>query len=283
MNKTGAQLKALLEAEQLWVTQMGGWFGKEQRVVYRGKDLFHDLKDFSWMELLLFGITGREFSKQQITLFNAAWVICASYPDPRIWNNRVAALAGTARSTASLAIAAATAISEATIYGRRADLRAMDFLQRAMQKQESGITLELIVSQELKKYKNIPGYGRPIPVADERIKPMMQKIKELGLIEGKYLHLALAVEHILLRNHPRGFLNAAGLGASLTADHGLSTKEHYQFLGLIFSAGIYPCFIEASEKPEGHFFPLRCERIEYRGEKPRKWSDRKTKENRSEK
>jgi len=276
MNKTDTQLEALLDAERLWVTKMGGWFGKEQRVVYRGKDLFHDLKDFSWMELLLFGVTGREFSKQQVALFNAIWVICISYPDPRLWNNRVAALAGTARSTASLAIAAATAVSEATVYGSKAGLRSMNFLQRSMKQKKLGVSVEDIVANEMKKYKTISGYSRPIPIPDERITPLLRKAEELNLAKGDYLSLSFQVEAVLLTKHPRGFMNIAAMIAGLAADQGFSCQELHQFMGLGFSAGIYPCFIEASEKPEGYFFPLRCERIEYRGEKPRQWNDRKT-------
>ena len=50
-----------------------------------------------------------------------------SYPDARLWNNRVAALAGTARSTGTLGIAAALAVSEAKIYGGAHNLRAANF------------------------------------------------------------------------------------------------------------------------------------------------------------
>ncbi|MDQ7076172.1 MAG: citrate/2-methylcitrate synthase [Gammaproteobacteria bacterium] len=266
----------LLSAEKLWKTQMGGWFGAEQRVVYRGKDLFHELQDHSWIELLLLGITGREFSKQQIELFNALWVISTSYPDPRLWNNRVAALAGTARSTASLAISASNAVSEAVVYGWKAELRCMDFLQRSMKKKKTGLSLEKIIQYELKKYKNISGYGRPIPIQDERIKPLLAKATALNLAGGDYLQLAFKIEAMLLKKHSRNFMNIAAIIASLLTDQGLTTKEGYYFMGLGFSAGIYPCFIEASEKPEGHFFPIRCERIEYRGVKQRQWSDRKT-------
>ncbi|MDQ7015469.1 MAG: citrate/2-methylcitrate synthase [Gammaproteobacteria bacterium] len=265
----------LLSAEKLWKTQMGGWFGAEQRVVYRGKDLFHELQDHSWLKLLIFGVTGRELSTEQVALLDAAWVICTSYPDPRLWNNRVAALAGTARSTASLAISASTAVSEATVYGHRAALLSMDFLQRTMQKKKIGINLEKIVEHELKSHKIISGYGRPIPIEDERIQPLLKKAKKLGLDKGVYLRLALDVENLLLKKHPRNFINAASLIASLFADQGFSTREYYHLSSLSFSAGISPCFIEASEKPEGHFFPIRCERIEYRGIKQRQWKNRK--------
>ena len=88
----------LLENENHWETRMGGWFPGE-RVVYRGQDLHVDLKDMSWMELYVYGITGRRFDEKQLKILNAIWAN-TSYPEPRLWNNRVAALAGTARSTA---------------------------------------------------------------------------------------------------------------------------------------------------------------------------------------
>ena len=77
-------------------TRMGAFFPGE-RVVYRGHDLHVDLKDMDWIELYVFGITGRRFSPEQLRLMHALWVN-TSYPDSRIWNNRVAALAGSAHS-----------------------------------------------------------------------------------------------------------------------------------------------------------------------------------------
>src|SRR5262245_11533061 len=85
--------------------------------VFRGKDLHADLGDAGWLDLYLFGVTGRRFSTPKLRLLEAMWTH-TSYPDARIWNNRVAALAGTTRSTGNLGIAAALAVSEAKIYGQ---------------------------------------------------------------------------------------------------------------------------------------------------------------------
>ena len=142
--------QTLLDAENNWETDMGAWFPGE-RVVFRGKDLFQELGDSSWMGLLLFGITGREFNEKQIRLFEGIWTICTSYPDPRIWNNRVAALAGSARSTSALGVSAATAVSEAVIYGRRPAAYSIDFMFRANKGLGLGIDLSEIVRSELKK------------------------------------------------------------------------------------------------------------------------------------
>ncbi len=97
-------------------SRVGGCF-MGSHVVFRGKDLHAELGDASWLDLYLFGITGRRFSSAQLRLLEAVWVY-TSYPDARIWNNRVAALAGSARSTGNLAISAALAASEAAIFGR---------------------------------------------------------------------------------------------------------------------------------------------------------------------
>src|SRR5436309_888547 len=88
-------------------TRMGAAF-VGQRAVFRGHDLHADLRDMDWLELYLFGITGRRFTRAQIELLQATWVY-TSYPDARLWNNRVAALAGSARSTPALGIGAAIA------------------------------------------------------------------------------------------------------------------------------------------------------------------------------
>lgn len=254
----------LLECEDNWNTTMGLSFGGE-RVVYRGKDLFNELKTIRWVELLLFGITGRRFDEKQIILFESIWTLGNSYPDPRIWNNRIAAIAGTARSTTSLGICAAVAVSEANIYGRRPDIRAIDFLYRAGRRLDAGEPLETIIRSELERYRVLPGYGRPIVRGDERIQPGRDLARRLGLEHGRYYRLVFEIEETLDRLRYRMKLNAAGLGAALAADQGLSPIEYYRFLLPAFLAGMLPCFIEAQSREEGTFLPIRCESVENLG------------------
>lgn len=260
----------LLESEDHWVTRMGAWFpGK--RVVFRGKDLFHELKDLGWMALLLYGITGRIPDEKQVRLFEGMWTLCTSYPDPRLWNNRIVALAGTCRSTTALAIGAASAVSEASIYGRRPDIRAIDFLLRIQEQLNKGADSTELIRIELKKYKGIPGYGRPIIKNDERIEPLMALVNKLGFSEGTYIKLAFAIEQILLQGRWRLPMNIAAVAAALAADQGLSRRQYYQYTILSFSAGMFPCYSDALSKPEGTFFPLRCDRVVYAGNSRRIW------------
>lgn len=256
----------LLESEDHWVTDMGAWFPSD-RAVLRGKNLFCDFPDLPWMGLMLYGITGRIFDANQIRLFEGVWKLCCNYPEPRLWNNRVAALAGTARSTGALGVAAATAISEATIYGRRPDIRTIDLLYRTQRQLDQGADLTSLIRTELEKYGEIFGYGRPITQKDERIAPMLTLAKEVGYADGPYLRLAFAIEDVLLSQRWRWRLhiNIAAVVASLAADQGLSCLEYYRFLILSFSSAMIPCHIDTASKAEGSFFPLRCERVLYQG------------------
>ena len=260
----------LLPAEDHWETRMGKSFPGE-RVVYRGKDLFHDLNHLTWMQLYLYGITGHLFTEIQAKLFEGMWTLCTSYPDPRLWNNRVGSLAGTLRTTGTLALSAAIAVSEARIYGGNPIIRAINFLIRTKSKLDQGINLQAIIEGELEIHRVIPGYGRPRANKDERIAPLLNLAKSLNLADGPYTQLAFAVEEILLKGRWRMRMNVAALAAALAADHGLSEREFYFFLIPSFTAGIMPCFIEASQHPEGTFLPLSCERISYSGNPPRKW------------
>lgn len=251
------------------LTRMGAVFPGE-RAVFRGHDLHKSLKDMDWLELYVFGITGRRYTKQQMKVLQAIWS-WTSYPDPRIWNNRVAALAGTARSTGSLGISAALAVSEAQIYGGGVVLRAIEFLTRARIEVDAGVDLTELVRAELNQQRGIAGYGRPIASGDERIAPMMALVCEQGLNDGPHLKLAFEVEKILLAGRWRLHMNYGALTAALGADFGLSPKEFYLFMIPVFLAGMPPCYMEAADKPEGLMFPLPCRMLSYEGVARRPW------------
>ena len=251
------------------VTSAGAFFPGE-RVVFRGQDLFTSLKDLDWLELYLFGITGRRYTPQQMRVLHAQWTH-TSYPDARLWNNRVAALAGTARSTGALGIAAALAVSEATIYGGASQLRCSEFLTRAKKMVDQGADLEALVRMEIKEKRGIGGYGRPIISSDERIAPVMAIVREQGLENGPHLKIAFEVEKILLAGRWRWQMNFVGLTAALCADFGMDTREYYLVAVPVFLAGMPPCYLDALEKPEGLLFPLPCRIMQYEGIAHRRW------------
>lgn len=260
----------LTKTEENWQTEMGGSIPGE-RVVVRGKDLFVDLAEFSWLKLLLFMITGRVFEDNAVELLDKIWAFSISYPDPRVWNNRIGALAGTARSTGSLGVSAGCAVSEAKIYGGQATTEAFNFILECSRRVDSGEDLEEILKDELKTNRAVFGYGRPVVSSDERIKPVQLLMKKTGYANGKHVLLAYQIEKILTLGRWRYQMNIAGLVAAIGADMGFSVREYYLWLVSGYNAGITACYADASSKEEGTLFPLRCDRIAYSGINNRIW------------
>lgn len=253
----------------VWRSRVGAFF-PGSHVIFRGHDLHVDLKDMDWLELYLFGITGRRFSAAQRRLLHAIWTY-TSYPDVRLWNNRVAALAGTARSTATLGAAAALAISEATLYGGGILTRAFDFLLRTRQRVAAGEPLAVCLQEEMAAHRIIAGFGRPLTNDDERNAHLLTLAHELGLDQGPHLRLALAIEDYLLTGRWHKKMNYGGLTAALVADLGLSPREYNQYWFPAFLAGMPPCYLDAAEQPEGTLYPMACTDIVYEGCAPRPW------------
>lgn len=267
----------LSHKEDNWETDMGAWFMGE-RVVFQGKDLFTELNHMSWVEIWLYAITGRSFTQQQIEFFSRSWVLCCSYPEPRIWNNRVAALCGTSRTTAALALTAATASTECKILGGQPNYATVEFIKNVKHLVlDKNQCIKDVVKQEIKRIRHLPsGYGRPIINSDERVPPMLALAKELNVDQGPHLKIALEIEKVLADIYKRRFsntqINIAGLAAALYADQGLSAEEFYRVITVAYSAGMMACYRDATEKPAGAFFPLSCQRLEYTGMPVRKWN-----------
>ncbi|OUS09194.1 hypothetical protein A9Q90_04235 [Gammaproteobacteria bacterium 54_18_T64] len=255
--------------EDNWQTEMGAWFPGE-RVVLRGKDVFSELSNQSWMEFMVFAITGRDMS-EFARVIEAMWLISSSFPDPRLWNNRVAALAGTARSTTALAAAAGNAVSEASIYGLRTSRGALDFLQRTEKKLNEGATLEDIIKKELHTYRAIYGYGRPLINIDERIKPLLKFAYSAGYKKNTLLILAFKIHDYFQTTKYKFQINISAIVAAISGDYGLTLNEFNDLAALSFSGGIFPCYIDARNNPEGSLFPLGVERILSTDQTTRTW------------
>lgn len=267
-------MSRLEDYEDNWQTSMGGWISEgETKVILRGKDVFKDCKNWSWMKYTLYGITGREFNDNELALFEAMWRITCSYPEPRLWPNRIASFAGTTRSTALLGVAGGSAITEAELYGHRAGIKAITYLAKIREKLEKGEHLSNIIKAI--GLKKCFGYGRPVHVkVDERIAPMMEVAKNLGLDQGYFTKLAFKVEKELMniyKNRVPLNINIAVIITALAADIGLTARQFYVFTTVSFSGGMYPCYIDALNHKEGTFLPLRCSRITYSGKSYRQY------------
>lgn len=262
--------RTLLDAEDRWVTSLGAFIPAEGRVVMHGKDLHHDLGELGWMDLLAFAVTGRRFSRERLALFQGLWAIAVSYPEPRIWNNRVAALAASARSTAGMAVAGAVGVTDAGVYGQQPMQGVFELLTRAVEMRRAGEDVEPFVLSRLRARRSLPGYGRPLRDVDERLAPALALAKRLRLDGGPHLHAAQAIETFVRPHRLR--MNIAALSAALYADQGVSRSEYYHLTALSFSIGFLACHHDASRHTEGTFMPLRCSRIAYQGPEPRPWT-----------
>lgn len=262
--------KNLEDFEEIWKSAMGGSIPGE-RTIFRGRDVFSEFKNWSWIKMLYFCVSGREPTKEAESFLNGLYCMCFNYADPRIWNNRVATLAATSSSTAQLGVCAASAVSEAKIYGGPPVARALKFLLEAKNKFDGGESVKYIVEKELNENGVLFGFGRPVNNKDERIKPAINLLKELNLLERPYVQFAIKLEQELKNSKSEIGFNIGGIMAAFCADENLSAKELYQLMVVCFYVGQLACYIEAEDKPVGSFFPWRCEKIKYSGEPERDW------------
>ena len=264
--------EALAAQADVLRTRVGAcWPGS--RAVFRGQDLHRDLAGSSSMDLFLFGITGRRFAPNELRLLDGMWAL-TGYPDTRLWNNRVAALAANARSLPSLGLAAGIAASDARVFGGGPAFFSIDFFLRAGARKRAGDEAEAIVAAELAEGRRILGYGRPMNSTDERLSPLLALAEREGLADGLHFRLAFDVEAALLRRKPFLKLNYAGATAALAADLGLTSRQYQVYNVFKTMLGMPPCLVEAAEKPEGALMPMACSNVIYEGHPPRSWPGR---------
>lgn len=278
--------------ESSWDSKMGGWFpGK--KVILRGKNIFTDLKYMPMMTYLIFGITGKKISKEQNQMYEALVSLGGNFPEPRLWNNRIATLAGTARSTSALGASAGLAVSEATIYGHRPFYAVSLMLYEIKKRLDNGENLEKILQEKLDQEKEairekkgnpakgknrvtatIPGFGRPVTDIDERLIPLYELLDELNLNNTPFLNLITDIQKTLKEKLKiNRSMNIAAFACAFSADQGHTPRQIYQIYSLAFGQGILLCNVDSELHPEGSFFPMRCSSINYLGPPPRKWKD----------
>lgn len=275
-------MSKLHEWEENWRNDLGAWIPGET-VKVRNKDIFEDFRDKPWMDLFMYSLTGREFSPKQIQLLEALWVLATSYPEPKLWNNRIGSIAGSARCSMSMGIAAGTSTSEAIVYGTRPFIRSFHFLESSYEDSRNGIDLTTLVKQRLEAPKQsasgkgrdralatLPGFGRPITKQDERIEPLLSVARSLELA-GPYTDHLLKIEETVIALGSPLRPNAAIFMASLMLDQEIDHLTAGHYIALTFTSGIAACLIDALQKPEGCFLPLRCSRIQYEGPDERDW------------
>lgn len=249
-------------------THAGGFFpGQGARV--RGRPLHEHCQARGWFDLYLLSLTGRQFEAAAIEMLETVWTY-TSYADPRIWNNRIAALAGSAHASPGLAIGAAIAASDAHIYGLGPIMECYDFLAAHAHDDDAGFT-EAVRSHRRQGLR-FGGYGRPIVAEDERIGPLMARARVLGLADGPAVGAAFRLEQILATEGLPLRMNYGALVAAFCLDLGLNRSACAAYVATLFLGGMPAVWTEARDQPTGLLFPTPVSAIRYDGQMPRKWA-----------
>ena len=242
----------------------GGWtIGGE--TMLHGYSIHSQLiHETSWMQSMVLAVTGRLYPKNECDFIESLFIV-TGYPDPRLWCNRVAALAGNARCTSAASLAIGISSAEARVYGRQADYHAACIIRDSnrIYRQQGKEALIAHIDAILEEHRFIYGFGRPLTRVEERIAPSDQVAEKLGIEAGEHLETAcLIAEHL---KKWRIIMNYGGYLMSRLLDMGFVPKEIHRLLALIFHVGVLPCYIEAFENEPGTFLPIACEDILYEG------------------
>jgi hypothetical protein len=268
---------------EYWHTTTGSWFPGE-RIVLHGVDVLATMTGKTWMEVILLAITGKIPERRTAEFLDAVLALSGSIPDPRLWNNRIAALAGVTRSTPALGMSAGMAASDAIIFGFQPMMGAHNLLTEIAGQLDGGDCLENIINERLTrdlpgrpgagKQRTLaifPGYGRPVATGDERIPAILKLLRDYGHDQDKMVALAFRLETSLQQHGLPLRLNTGGLIAAICADQGMSALQLYYYVSHCFYVSLVACNADALRHDIGSFFPLRCNQIEYEGVEERKW------------
>lgn len=251
-------------------SRIGGWIGGGT-VYCHGENLLTDrLGKYSYMQNLVFILTGRKIDEKLAAWMDAGF-LGLSYPDPRIWCNQIAALAGTGKSSVVAATCAGVLATDSSMYGATPLRSGSEFIQAALKKKQTGMSAEEIVADEIRKSMgrvNIMGYARPVALSEERVVAMEQYAKVQGMERGEHLQLAFDIEAILLRDHGER-MNFNGYMSAFVSDQGFTPEQALNVCAMVAATGVTACYVDNADRPAEAFMPLRCDDIDYQGVPPR--------------
>lgn len=232
----------------------------------QGYSLLEDLVGSTgFFQVLMLHVTNR-LPEKRLTQWLEAAFICLSFPDPRIWCNQVAALAGTARCSPVAAMSAGALASDSALYGPGSALAALSFIKKALA--DSAATRDLNALLDSGPYRRgklrAPGYSRPVALGDDRVARMDQFAAELGFDDGPHLSLAWQLDKAV-QARSGDSINLLGYIAAFWLDQGFNEQQAYTVFSLCVNGGLHACYDEAHSSPLGAFLPLRCDDVLYAG------------------
>jgi citrate synthase len=248
-------------------SKKGGWkIGK--KVECHGLDMMEDVVGkFSYMQVVILNATGKIASKKLADWFEAIH-ICLSWPDSRVWCNRVGALGGSAGASSVASASAGLMAADSRSYGIRPIMDGVDFIKHAYNSVSCGVTIEEFVVHEINSKGGKPhlmGFARPVVKGDERIVVLERLSKRLGFERGEHLKLAYQIESILDRDFGES-MNLNGYVSAFLSDQGYSAIDIYRIFSVVLSSGVVACSVDYADRDHGSFAPMRVDDIDYTGE-----------------
>lgn len=258
----------LNKLHQQYPTQAGLAFLSECSI-FRNKNLHTELDSLTWFEFNLFGITGKNFTKNEVEVLNYVW-LSTSYADIRIWPNRIAALASTARTTPILSMVGGIASCDAELFVAKPLVSCLSMYRSIHSRLKNGELLNDIILEKINSKKTLFGFGRPITSVDERVPHLVKFIHNKKMDNGDYYKMAFKIEAILKREKNIQ-MNIAALYAAICADMGFNEVEMNLFVSLLVYAGMPPCYLDTLKKPPGALLPLKINDVKFTGATAKKW------------
>lgn len=249
------------------VSRQGGWvIGKG--VFNHGFSMMDDLVgEITYFQQVFLNLTGKLPDKRLGDWLEAGF-ICFSWPDARIWCNHMAALSGTSRGAIVSGVSSGIMAADSLMYATGVMVRCYDFIATALKEKRAGATVEEIVKRHLSAKNELPGYARPIAKGDERIDAMQRVSRKLDIAMGEHEALAYEISDYLIEEYDE-CLNYGGYLVAFLADHGFSGIEVERLISTAVASGLQAVYVEALERPEGSFLPMRCSDVVYTGPEDR--------------
>ena len=237
-----------------------------------GYDLINDLiGHYSYMQVVVLNATGRMPDKALADWFEAVH-ICLSWPDPRIWCNRIGALGGSAGASVVAATSAGIMATDSRAYGIRPIVEGIEFIQRARREVgTSAASVAEFVAREVEKHNGKPylmGYARPVAKGDERIAALERVAGQHHFATGPHLQLAYEIEAILSEQFDES-MNVNGYVSAFLSDRDFTAQEVYRIFSAVVFSGITACYVDTADRSPGHFAPLQAQDVIYNGKEDR--------------
>ena len=165
----------------------------------------------SLFQVMILNVTGRLPERRLADMVEGVF-ICSSWPDPRIWCNKLGVFSAMTRTSATAAIAAGGLAGDSKLYGAGTGPSIEAFMTLADQliNEEDWSVADFMEAHAFKNGKlQAPGFARPLAKGDERVVAMRRYAKELGFDTGRFEDLANRMEDYLAEKAGES-LNSSG-------------------------------------------------------------------------